>query len=126
LKSRPGLLGIKEFSEAVSASNRPLLERAFRAHLVIPECMSNALISRRAASPIDDHRHVFLVFNRPGQSFCKDMARIFEDTRPNAEGKVASYIPQLATVDPEHWAVSFCSVDGQIMDLGDWGMLIRA
>jgi len=34
-------------------------------------------------------------------------------------GKVASYIPPLARVDPNLFAVSFCSVDGQIISYGD-------
>jgi len=47
---------------------------------------------------------------------------LFEETRQEKSGNVATYIPQLATVNPDYWAMSFCSIDGQTLDLGDWGM----
>ncbi|KAJ3327543.1 hypothetical protein HDU76_011567, partial [Blyttiomyces sp. JEL0837] len=34
-------------------------------------------------------------------------------------GKLASYIPQLASVDPNLFALSFCSIDGQRFSFGD-------
>lgn len=57
-----------------------------------------------------------------GQSFREDLQRLFEETRQEKSGNVATYIPQLATVNPDYWAMSFCSIDGQTLDLGDWGM----
>ena len=30
------------------------------------------------------------------------------------EGKVASYIPELAKADPNTWAMAFTSIDGQV------------
>lgn len=37
----------------------------------------------------------------------------------NQAGKVADYIPELATADPRHFGISICTVDGQIVEVGD-------
>lgn len=39
--------------------------------------------------------------------------------QPLREGKVASYIPELAKVDPDLFAIALVTVDGQIYEIGD-------
>ncbi|MDC0666340.1 glutaminase A [Nannocystis radixulma] len=56
---------------------------------------------------------------RDFDEFCRDITEIYQSTLPNTEGKVASYIPQLARVNPDQFAVSLCTVDGQRLSLGD-------
>lgn len=56
---------------------------------------------------------------RDFDEFCRHITDIYEATRPNEAGKVADYIPQLARVNPDQFAVSLCTVDGQRLSRGD-------
>ncbi len=78
---------------AVIRPNLILIERALRGELVIPDF----------------------------PALCDDIAAIAERARKAVGGKVADYIPQLARVNPELFAVSLCTIDGQRHGIGDVG-----
>lgn len=48
-----------------------------------------------------------------------ELQEIYESVRQHRGGELASYIPHLAKVDPELFGVAVCSVDGQVLPLGD-------
>ncbi|NNU17611.1 glutaminase A [Parvularcula sp. ZS-1/3] len=52
-------------------------------------------------------------------SFQRRIGDIFEEVSKVESGQVANYIPQLASVDPDLFAVAVCTVDGQQFSLGD-------
>ncbi len=51
--------------------------------------------------------------------FCAEIRRIFAKTEANTSGALADYIPQLSRVDPEQYAVSICTIDGQQYSVGN-------
>ncbi len=53
------------------------------------------------------------------QEFCEHITDIYNDICEVKAGKVADYIPQLAKVDPNKFAISVCTVDGQVFHIGD-------
>ncbi|CAG0892433.1 unnamed protein product [Darwinula stevensoni] len=85
----PTVLGLL-YCRCIS-DNIVLISKAFRQQFVIPE---------------------FVQFT------CK-IEETFRLCSENKDGKVASYIPQLAHMNPNYWGVSFCTVDGQRFSIGD-------
>jgi len=53
------------------------------------------------------------------KDFIKELKRIYDITKHDTSGQVATYIPQLGRVNPEHYAVSVCTVDGQRHGIGE-------
>lgn len=79
----------KVFKEVISP-NIVLITRAFRSQFVIPDF----------------------------QDFIKDIEEMYWSAKSNTDGKVASYIPQLARASSENWGVSVCTIDGQRFSIG--------
>ena len=53
------------------------------------------------------------------KSFRKEIQDIFETVKNENGGEVANYIPQLAKVDANLFGIAICTVDGQIIEIGD-------
>jgi len=51
--------------------------------------------------------------------FCNIIEEVYKEVLPNTSGANASYIPQLAEVDPDQFAISVTTVDGQHFSVGD-------
>ncbi len=84
-------LDLAKFSEVVAPENATLIARGLSGDFIIP--------------------------NFAG--FREQVGKIFDTVAENRGGKVASYIPQLERVDPDLFALSVCTVDGQQFSLGD-------
>ena len=85
------MIDVEGFSEALN-SGQSLLERSLRGELVIPQFAD----------------------------FAEHIRRLYEEARENDAGEAASYIPQLARVEPEQFGVAVCTIDGQRLNLGDF------
>jgi glutaminase len=84
-------LNFNNFKTIISNSNGTLIKDAIQGNLIIPDFIG----------------------------FKEEIKKIFEDTKLNKSGNVATYIPQLGRVNPEHYAVSVCTIDGQVASFGD-------
>jgi glutaminase len=88
-------ISLDQFLVIMRQSNQgTILERAFRSQLIVPEFAN----------------------------FCAQLVDVFESTKakvPFTSGAPASYISQLAKVDPKLFAMSICTVDGQRFSYGD-------
>ena len=51
--------------------------------------------------------------------FCSEITIIYNKLIDNEMGNVASYIPQLAKVDPNLFGISVFSIDGRVFNIGD-------
>lgn len=52
-------------------------------------------------------------------SFSDVFKEVFKIVEPNISGHNATYIPQLAEVDPNQFSISVTTIDGQHFSVGD-------
>ncbi len=85
-------LRFNDFKNIIKESNGSLIKDAIQGNLIIPD------------------------FTK----FVKEIKEIFDHTLTNDSGNVATYIPQLGRVNPNQYAVSICTIDGQKASFGDF------
>lgn len=84
-------LTFEAFREVVKDSQGDIIKNAIQGNLIIPDFAA----------------------------FSKEIHAIYQKAKLNTDGHVATYIPQLARVNPEFFAVSICTIDGQKLSFGD-------
>jgi glutaminase len=84
-------LNFSDFRLIIKESNGSLIKDAIQGNLIIPDF----------------------------SGFVKEIKQIFDSTKSNESGQVATYIPQLGRVNPDQYAVSICTIDGQKASFGD-------
>ena len=47
------------------------------------------------------------------------LTRVHRGLASDTEGDVATYIPELAQADPNHFTIAVCTVDGEVFEVGD-------
>lgn len=92
---------IKEATKFQALQPRSDQNHAQLDHSFIQRLMSNDLIIPEFAT-FRDH--------------IEDIAK---NVQSNCNGKVADYIPELKNIDPNQFAISICTVDGQVYNYGD-------
>ena len=73
----------------------------------------------RARNDFTEKRETGLLAIGDWKMLTKQVERIYRETKPQNEGHVADYIPQLAHVDGNLFGVTVVSVDGQVFHAGD-------
>lgn len=85
------ILNLNDFVKLLQSGSAQLIKNAIKAEFVIPDF----------------------------KQFTKDIQKIYEHTKTITGGHVATYIPQLSRVNPDLYAISICTIDGQKFQLGD-------
>ncbi len=52
-------------------------------------------------------------------ALCDNITNIYNNVKNNKDGNVASYIPQLAKVDPDLFGISIQTLDGKVFNIGN-------
>jgi glutaminase len=86
-----GRISFRNFKKIIQRSQGNLIQDSIKGNLIVPDF----------------------------KSLSKEINRIYNVTKKNNSGKVATYIPQLGRVNPEYYGVSVCTISGQRYSAGD-------
>jgi glutaminase len=90
-KASDVVLNLDAFKQLVQHTRGNLLRDAIQGNLIIPDF----------------------------ETFSEKLQELYEQTRGNNAGEVASYIPQLGRVNPEQFGVAACTISGQQVAFGE-------